>query len=434
MSKLCAYLVSKGLKCSGSDREFSDNIAKLRDIGVTICVGVDERLASAADIVVYNAAISDTHPERLAAKLAIERKELLGMVEAQFNCSIAVSGAHGKTTVSGMISYIMKTLGLDVMAHVGGDVIGMPAFVNACHNDYIVVEACEYSRSFLQLNPDFGIIVNIDYDHPDCYIDIEDTYSAFAEFLTKTQQFALIDVACKQKLIYLTRGRLHESIDIFTFGDSCMCDYYVANICKQDNGYTFDLIKRGNSLGNFYIAGINAINIKCAMIAIAACDIMHFPSEKVKVALEGYRGVKRRMEYLGKTKIGANVYTDYAHHPSELLSLHTNLPMDVVDNTILIFEPHTYSRTKALFDKFIDVLKLFKRVVILPTYAAREKESRGLSGEQLHEAIIDSGGKCDYFHNWNDLASIIDSIKSTDTILLVGAGIDYMGILQVLKQ
>ena len=186
MSKLCAYTLGIGIQCTGSDAKNSGTIDKLRAMGVDIVIGEKRDFALEADLVVYSSAIKPNHPELLAAKKCMERKEYLALVAKNFDKIIAVSGAHGKTTTTAMIAWIFKVAGKSFTSHIGGELVGGDICFGT-GEEYFITEACEYSKSFLKLHPDIGVVLNIDFDHPDCYKSLKDTYLAFTMFMAQSK-------------------------------------------------------------------------------------------------------------------------------------------------------------------------------------------------------------------------------------------------------
>lgn len=460
MSKLAALCKNWGYYVSGSDAADSKLIADLRDIGIDAYIGINESIAAAADLVVYSSAIKPNHAELIVSRRAIERKEMLGYIERRFSTSIAVSGAHGKTTMSGMLAWTLKELGYSLHSHVGGEVIGLDSLgMNDYYNlegvlsddkimrgishdmrkgDTLVIEACEYKRSFLTLQPDYSVILNIDYDHPDCYDSVEDTYSAFAEFIANTRRECYIENTYADKLSALARAKLKdgdELVPIITFGNDPSADYYTMYESSTKDGCTADVYKRGKYHGRLNLKLSNIINIKAGIAVVAILDNMGIPIEDILLALSLFKGISRRFEYLGKSAIGSDVYTDYAHHPEEITAMLNCLnKLTINGRKILIFQPHTYSRTKALLSQFVNSLRGAEICYILPTYPAREHPSHGMTAYELYDMLRASGyNNAHYCCNYEELMISLNYIDSNDALMLCGAGIEYKEIFQLMK-
>lgn len=420
MSKLCAYTLSLGIRCSGSDAKNSDTIVKLKALGADIVIGESRDFAREADLVVYSSAIKSSHPELLSAKKCMERKDYLAMVAKNFDNVIAISGAHGKTTTTAMIAWIFNIAEKSFTSHIGGDMVG-GAISFGGGSEYFITEACEYSKSFLKLYPDVGIVLNVDYDHPDCYKSLQDTYLAFATFMSQCKNIVLngdFDF-----LIEDNREKIHSNVVTYGTENS---NYFAKNITRHSNFLTFDLYKKGEFVEQFTMWTTNTVIVECALATIAVCEMFGIERSKIQLGLATFPGLKNRFQCLGIMSNGAKMIVDYAHHPKQMQasisSAYYNLPDD--GDLIVLFEPHTYSRTKALCNDFCKVLKGDWTTVLMPTYSAREKPEEGMDASQLYIECCKNNDRMVYVNGYNMAKYwLAVNTKSTDTILCLGAGL-----------
>lgn len=420
MSKLCAYTLSLGIECTGSDAKNSDTIAKLRERGANIGIGEKCDLAEKADLVVYSSAIKQNHPELLVAKKSMERKDYLALVAKNFDKIIAVSGAHGKTTTTAMIAWIFNVAEKSFTSHIGGELVGGDiGFGNG--KEYFITEACEYSKSFLKLHPDVGVVLNVDFDHPDCYKSLKDTYLAFAMFMSQSQA-----VVYNGEFDFSDNERLQEcNTKMITYGlkDN---NFWADQLVRKSNYINFCVHKNNKESYDFTLYTLNDVNVQCALAAIAVCDYVGIDMQKIKLALATFPGLKNRFQCLGLMTGGARMIVDYAHHPKQIeYAIHSayyNLPDD--GDLVVVFEPHTYSRTKALFKDFCKVLQGNWTTIIMPTYSAREKPEAGYDSMRLYAELCKTSDKIVYVDGYDKVKEwLAKNVKVTDTILCLGAGL-----------
>lgn len=434
MSKLCAYFVRNGYTCSGSDRADTEVLNRLKILGANVYAGTKPEYATQADIVVFSSAI-DAYNAELVTALEIgipvlERKEFMRCFTAAFDNVIAVSGAHGKTSTCGMLTYIMLCAAKRVTAHIGGDIQGVDNLQLDYGNEMLVIEACEYKKSFLEFKVDYGIILNVDYDHPDCYANIDEVYGAFVEFAHHASKALIIENDYYPKIHELHYAIYRNDINnVITYGDNFNADFCYMNIERIDTSLTFDVYRYGEFYHNFKLNTFNAVNVKCATAAIAAADSIGIEKGAIATGLTMFGGIKRRAECLGKSINGAKVITDYAHHPSEIELLLHNVRAVTRGKIIAVFEPHTYSRSKALANEFASALKLSDACYLLPTYAAREKGD--FDSSRLNETFKKRGLNAKLI-DYDNISESLLKFADNDVILLIGAGIDYMRIYKSL--
>ena len=419
MSKLCMFTQKLGIKCSGSDSNNSDNIRLLKFYNIPITIGEDIIRAKNADLVVYSSAIPSDSRELMVAKRKIERKEYLKYVSNLFSSMIAISGTHGKTTTSSMLSWIFKCSGEKFTAHIGGEIVGTNFMSLSSGYDTLITEACEYKKSFLELSPTLAVILNVDFDHPDCYKDINDVNLAFSIFAKKSKK-VIYNNECESldKLLKLSDKKA------ISYG-ILNADYTLGEVSQNGNNINFEVLRYGKSLGVFTIYSYNPIYVMCALAVVATCLEYGININDIRIGLATFPGVKERFECLGRMKCGARVIRDYAHHPKEIMTV-INAGRNLVgDKLITVFMPHTYSRTKALFDDFVQVLKSSDTVIILPTYKAREIAVDGVDSIELYDRL------CKVMDNVVYAGSVLDAKewinKNADmktNVLAIGAGLN----------
>lgn len=421
MSKLCAFCLKRGILCSGSDCSDSETLNELAAMGANVYVGENPDIASLADIVVYTGAIKADNKELLAAKKCVERKYFLACCAKKCKQMVAVSGSHGKTTVTSMISWVLLGCKKHFVAHVGGNIVGLNIRDLDCGDDIFLTEACEYKRSFLELSADISLILNVDYDHPDCYASLEDTYIAFAEFLTKTKDICILDYNSLQ-LIANAEG-INVMPKIITFGDNINSDYYISDIQSDKTVFTFDVCKNGKYFASFILNTANEINLKCALASIVALDILGVSVSDIASGLQTFRGVERRFECLGLLGGKVRVISDYAHHPTEIINAIKGGRRLEYNKVLAVFEPHTYSRTKALLQEFETCFNYADECILLPTYSARETPSMGATAFELFNKMLSNNTNVKYFSEKSEVEEyILKNYSDKDLVLLLGAG------------
>lgn len=424
MSKLCAYTAQLGINCSGFDLKASDTTKKLQAMGVNIFVG-DEGVkqsqikATKADLVVYSSAIKKDSPELLVAKCKMERKDYLAKVASNFDKVIAISGAHGKTTTTAMLAWVMRSCGEHFYAHIGGNIIGINNLYCYTGNEYFVTEACEYSKSFLKLKPDIGVILNVAYDHPDCYKSLEDTYLAFAMFAMQSKTLVL-NSACKRLLV---NSDIREAN--ITYGES-NANYTYCNLVCTDSTCNFDVIKNGEFFDNYTLYTLNEINVNCAMAVIAIADKLNIDKKYIKLGIATFPGLENRFQCLGMSQNGMRLIVDYAHHPDQIeqaiISAKKIVPAG--QRLFVVFEPHTYSRTKALLNDFIIALNGDWVCVIMPTFSARECESAGYNSFVLYRELCKKSENAVYVDSYQSMKKyLLKRGRTGDVALFLGAGL-----------
>lgn len=424
MSALALICKKKGHYIEGSDTAYSEKIEMLEQAGIPVRRGHTKTDFSDVDLVVYNAAIACDNPEILAAKAAsvpcIKRAQLLGRIMAEYKHGIAVSGAHGKTTATAMVVKVFSDL--DPTALVGGDVPALNGSFRIGNNDeFFITEACEYKRSFLQLRPALGVILNIDEDHLDYYADINDIIDAYTDFAAGVKEDGAVIINGDDPNTVTAAIRSGHK-NIITFGLDGDYDYTARDLSQTNGRYTFSVWEKDNCLGAISLITPGKHNINNALAAVACARYFGLDARTIISNLNEFMGVSRRWTKLGNLN-GAEVIADYAHHPNEIKAVIDTVRQQYPKRIIAVFQPHTYTRTQKMYDKFLVALSLADETLLLPTYAAREKEIKGVNAQDLAKDLLKMGQDAKSFETFLDCAQYLKTaaIKG-DMVLLLGAG------------
>ena len=386
MCSLAEILHAMGYEVSGSDDLESDNVARLRSLGISVSLPLAARNIRDPEAVVYTVAVSDTHPEMQAAKAlgipVIERAALLGMLTRHYPRSLAVAGTHGKTTTTGMITTMLELAGKDPAAVIGGKLPLIGGYGKAGHGDDVVIEACEYSETFLHLTPFMGVILNIDNDHLEYYGTMGRLKMAF-------QKFALLSRTVVFNMDDRNTVDVVNSIDrpVFSFGINEEARFRAVNIQEYRPGfYEFDVLELGEQFAHIKLGVPGYHNIYNAL-AMCCCarPLGLQPADAERAAAE-FHGTGRRFEIKGECN-GAPVVDDYAHHPTELAATMATAKKMGYKRIIAVHQPFTYSRTKALMDDFAAVLRQADQCVLLPIMGSREVDDGSVKSEDLAAKI-----------------------------------------------
>ena len=431
MYPLIQILAAKGYEISGSDVLDGSIIQYEREMGVKVSLGHSADNVIGTDLVVYSAAISKDNVELNAAASygipTVERSVLLGYVSRLYKDSICVSGTHGKTTTTSMITTALELAGRDPSAVIGGKLPLIGGYGKAGKGDDIVIEACEYSETFLKLTPYLSVVLNIDNDHLDYYGSMGELKFAFKRFALMTQFmiFANADDKNTMDVMYTLDRRVR------TFAIDNAADYRAVNVQEYKPGFfEFDLKEWDtNELGHIRLAVPGRHNIYNALAMCAVCRSVGLTVEECANAALNFKGAGRRFEVYGECN-GAVVVDDYAHHPNELHALLQAVRLMHYRRVICAFQPHTYSRTKALFQDFVDELRTVDQAVLADIYAAREQNTVGISSQDLAAEVPGAV----YCPRLQDVTTYLRGIAQPgDIILTVGAGDIYKAGEALLK-
>ncbi|PKM72412.1 MAG: UDP-N-acetylmuramate--L-alanine ligase [Firmicutes bacterium HGW-Firmicutes-16] len=424
MSPLAEVLSGVGLIISGSDMNESEKTEHLRSLGITVHIGhAAENLEGGADFVVRTAAVHNDNPEIVAAHEKgipiFERTQAWGAIMRDYKNALCISGTHGKTTTTSMSTHILMAAQKDPTVMIGGTLPLLQAGHRVGKGDTIVLESCEYYNSFHAFFPTIAVILNIEADHLDFFKDLEDVKASFQKFASLVPGNGYIVANLDDKNTMDTLKPLNR--ELVTFGLTDKADVYAENIERKGAETEFDIIHKGKFFTHASLRVPGLHNVKNALAAAAAAICLGIDPTAVTYGLAGFTGAGRRFEFKGKYN-GADVYDDYAHHPGELKALIDAVEPLGYKRTILVFQPHTYSRTKALFGDFVEQLRRPDIAYIAEIYAAREKNTLGISSADLAENI--PGAK--HFKSFIEIEkSLEETAEPGDIILTVGAGDVY---------
>lgn len=430
LSGIAEILLSRGYEVSGSDMRESDITEKLIGDGAVVYLGHRAKNVEGADLVVYTVAVGDDNPELARARElgipTMTRAQALGALMSEYDRSIAISGTHGKTTTTAMISLILKNAGKEPTISVGGnlDEIGGNFYVGG--KDYFVTEACEYRDSFLELQPNIEIILNIDSDHLDYFKDVEHIARSFDRFARLVPETGTVIAYDANPFV---RSIIEGLPNVITFGFSQNSDYYASNIHFDNDGMPrFDVHHGGERLCRIELMIPGEHNILNSLAAFACCDLMGIDTKVIVDTLHEYKGIHRRFDILGRTSSGIRIIDDYAHHPTEIKATLAAVKNMKHRQLWCLFQPHTYTRTLALLDEFSESFSAADKTVLAEIYAAREKNIYKISSKTLMNKIREYDRDADvyYFKNFEDIAQFVyDNAEEGDLVLTMGAGDIY---------
>ena len=426
MSGLAEILLDRGFRVSGSDAHRSPLTDRLGRMGAEIFIGQSaDNIREDIDCVIYTAAIHPDNPEFKAAKEAgipmLTRAELLGQVMRIYSTPICVAGTHGKTTTTSMCSHILMSGGLDPTISVGGILESIGGNIRVGHSGSFIAEACEYTNSFLSFFPKIELILNVDADHLDFFKDLDDIANSFHRFAALLpEDGTLIINRDTQKYDVVTKDIDREIITFSMKGDA---DYTAADISYDAFGCgTFTCLERGTPIGTFSLNVPGVHNVSNALAAIALGRKLGISCEDIAKGFRDFTGTERRFEFKGKVQ-GASVIDDYAHHPTEISATLTAAANYPHKKLYVAFQPHTYTRTKALLPEFADALTHADEVVLADIYAAREKNTIGISSRDLRDEIIKRGTDAVYLPSFEEIEAYLkDRLEEGDLLITMGAG------------
>lgn len=405
LSALARYYVSQGHTVSGSDASPSELVTTLQHEGIDVHIGHSKsNVPPQVDLIVYTIAIPDTNEEFIEAQgRGVPCKtypQALGDITKE-KTTIAVCGTHGKTTTTAMMYYAMKACGINPTLIVGSLLSDHGTNFLAGDSEYLIVEACEYKRSFLNLHPTHVVVTNIDEDHLDYYKDINDIKSAFQSFVEKIP----------------VHGTLVTHSDVS-----------LQALCRTANADTF-------SIESIDLSVLGQHNKHNAQLVLSLLTTLHCDETKIREGLKKFPGTWRRMEYKGKTLHGGPLYDDYGHHPKEIAAtieaIREKYPYNEY-HLAMLFQPHLYSRTKALLSDFVNVLKGVDEVFILPIYRARLEDTSIINEDVVVEAINNAGGHAKRLESLADVPACIESVTRPRSVIVnMGAGNAFQELSKV---
>ena len=418
MSALALLLHDKGIQVRGSDLVESDFTRKLRQKGIPVHIGESEAIEE--DFIVYTGAVGENNPQFAAAKRAgkrlIPRAELLGRVADAFERVLAVSGCHGKTTTTCMLAHIFASGKRPFTCHIGGEDLFLSNY-HSTGEEFFITEACEFQRSFLTIHSEVALILNTDRDHTDCYADDREIVEAYTQFASGAQKAVVnSDDRYARKIPHaLSFGRYSGDIT-------------AGRISSNGEKYRFTVYEKSVPMVDISLGVHGRVHIQNALAAYAGARLMGFSATEIKRGIEDFCGVKRRFERVG-TLMGVPVICDYAHHPAELAATLKTAERICRGTVRLVFQPHTYTRTRDLMQDFVSVLKRAESPIIYKTYAAREPFDHAGSAYTLVSRIPEAS----YVQSPDQLKRrLLSEIQKDDLILVLGAGDIYSVAQEIL--
>lgn len=426
MSSLAELSLKKNIKVSGSDAKQSDLTDELSDKGAIIYIGQRaENITDDVDLVVYTAAISEENPELKSArelgKECMSRADYLGLLMKNYKTAVCVSGTHGKTTTTSLISQVLLDTESDPTIMVGGILPSIGGNTRIGDSDTLLTEACEYTNSFLSFFPTVEVILNVQADHLDFFKDLDDIRHSFMLYTRLLPENGTLVINGEiDNLSYFTDGLKCPYV---TFGLDKKFDFSADNIGNNDRACEeFDLYYKGEFVSKVSLNICGRHNVYNALAAIAAAKALNIPFEKAIASVEAFTGVDRRFELKGEFN-GCTVIDDYAHHPDEInatISAALNYPHKKL---YITFQPHTYTRTKAFLNEFADALARADVVVLTDIFAAREVNTIGISSEDIQKLILGKGTDCYYFNDFEGAEKYLsENCAQGDLLITMGAG------------
>ncbi len=434
MSGLAELLHTMGFQVRGSDSKSSKITKHLESLGITILYGQrPSNITPDLDLVVYTPAVKKDNPEYQAVIEAgipiIDRAELVGQVMLNYSNSIAVAGTHGKTTTTSMLSLILLEAGMDPTISVGGILDNIGGNIRIGKSEHFITEACEYTNSFLKFNPSRSIILNVEAEHLDFFKDLDDVRNSFRMFADRLPKGGMLIINGDiENVDYFTKDLPCSFITYSTLSDKpsapgVKVHYSAANITFDEFGYgNYDLLENGNLLAHIKLSVIGIHNISNSLPAIALARSLNVPLDIIQKALLTFTGTERRFQYKGKIG-GVTVVDDYAHHPTEVTATLTAAKNYPHATTWCVFQPHTYSRTKAFLKDFANALALADKIVLTDIYAAREVNPGDISSNDLRNELVKLGKEAYYFKSFDEIENfLLLNCTNGDLLITMGAG------------
>jgi UDP-N-acetylmuramate--alanine ligase len=431
LSAVAEILLNEGYAVSGSDMAESEKVDHLIKMGAKIYLRHRAKNIEGADIVVYSAAVGPNNPELEAAQAkgipTVTRAQMLGYLMKQKKYSVAVAGAHGKTTTTSMISLILMKAQLDPTVLVGGNLAEIGGNVRLGDGEYFVTEACEYMDSFLSLAPMYAVILNIDSDHLDYFKDIDHIVKSFERFVRLVPpEGAVVAFDANPFVTTILRGLDRR---VITYGYSDRNDYSAGDIEWSTEGLpSFTVYSGGKALTRIQLAVPGEHNILNALASFACCCDMGVNHETIAETLQAFTGTERRFDVKGVTLGGVKIIDDYAHHPEEITATIQAARKVPHRELWILFQPHTYTRTLALHDDFAESLAAADKVILAEIYAAREKNVHQISSKTIASEIKarDAAKDVFFFDTFEEIAKFVrNNAEKDDLVITMGAGDIY---------
>ncbi len=427
MSGIAAILQNWGFNVTGSDTSDSEAVQLLLKKGIKVVIGHSIEDVAGSDVVIYSAAIKPDDPEMLEAKRlgipTIERADFLGEITRCYEDTICISGTHGKTTTTSMVALCFLEALKDPSIQVGALLKPINGNYRVGNSEHFIIEACEYVESFLKFSPKAEIILNIDNDHLDYFKTFDNIKNAFIKYVKLLPDDGiLVTNADDKNCMDLPK---YTKAKVYTYGiNNQDADFIAKNITFDDDGFPeFDVYYKGEFFLKLNLSVPGRHNVLNALACTAICTEYGIERKDIQIALERFTGAHRRFEFKGKVNGIASVYDDYAHHPTEIKATYNSLANKKYNKSWVIFQPHTYSRTKTLLDDFANALINFDHIIVLDIYAAREKNTYNISSKDLVDKIHFLGKDAKYIPDFKECTKYVkDNIEKNDIVVTLGAG------------
>lgn len=426
MSGIAEILHNFGIFVTGSDCTRSKITDRLSSRGIFVSIGHDVNLVKKADLVVYSAAIKQDDPELIEARLnnikIVERSDFVGYLTRIYKDTIGIAGTHGKTTTTSMVSLCFLEAGLDPTIQVGAILKQINGNNRVGNSDYFILESCEYVESFLKFSPKSTIVLNIDNDHLDYFKNFDNIKKAFSKYVAILPFDGLLVTNADDPNCLALRSSTDARTVTFGIKNE-KANFVAKNITFDTNGFAkFDVYHNNNYFFEVKLSIPGLHNVLNALACIALCIEYGIDKYTIKSALAKFTGANRRFELVGSYE-NISIYDDYAHHPCEILATANALKNKQYRQSWVVFQPHTYSRTKLLLDDFAKVLINFDNIIITDIYAAREINTYNISSKDLVDKIKSLGKNATYISNFDDIVTYLKNRACpNDVILTVGAG------------
>ena len=426
MSGIAEILNSWGFTITGSNNVENENTKKLEEAGIKVFIGHHAENVVGSDIVVHTAAVKEDNIELKVAKNlgipTIERADFLGEITRCFTDTITIAGTHGKSTTTSMVSLCFLEADKDPSIQVGADLSQIDGNYKVGNSEHFIIESCEYVESFLKFSPKSEIILNIDNDHLDYFKTFENVKNAFIKYVKLLPDDGILVVNGDDKnCLDLPK---YTNAKTLTYGiTNKNVDFFAVNIVFDNDGFPeFDVYSHDSFYERIKLHVPGMHNVLNALGCIALCNEYGLTKEEIKNGLSKFTGVGRRFEFKGKVN-NASIYDDYGHHPTEIVATAKALMNKKYNESWVVFQPHTYSRTKLLLDDFAKALLNFDNIIILDIYAARENNTYNISSKDLADKIKSLGKDALYIKDFDECVSYLKShVKENDIIITQGAG------------
>lgn len=424
MSGLAEIMRRRGFEVSGSDWKKSPITDKLESLGVTVFEGQRAENIQGADLVVYTAAAKADNEELVAAKeqgiLTLNRAEFLGALMKEYPNTVCIAGTHGKTTTTSILAHALLKAGTDATISIGGSLDLIGGNIRAGGNNYFLTEACEYTNSFLSFFPTIAVITNIEEDHLDFFSGLEEIKDSFRKFACLTKDVGSV-IACGDDE-NVRSAMSNTELDLHFYGLGKNNEYYADNISYRAGYPEFDVFKGGKFLVHLSMNVPGEHNIKNAVASIAVCDLLALDLDICTKGICEFSGTHRRFEKKGIVN-GATVIDDYAHHPTEIKATLTAAQRFERNKLWCVFQPHTYSRTRTLWNEFVESFDNVDELIITHIYAAREVFDGVTKPENLVADIAGRGVKARYIESFEEIERVLkNELSDGDVLFIMGAG------------